>query len=124
MHKTFADESRRIKKLLSFHSRPRLHSHINHVHSAFFDSQTETIITQHSNTFPSLDLSKSLAVKGDGNSYQLTITLVSFPMASLVILVVVMIHISFANAKISVTKQFAAFIGRNFELTFPRRGKP
>ena len=69
MHKIFFDESRRIKKLLSSHSRPRLHSHINHVHSAFFDSQTETIITQHSNTFPSLDFSKSLVVKGDGKHY-------------------------------------------------------
>ena len=44
-------------------------------------------------------------------------------MASLVILVVALIHISFENAKIIVTKKFVAFIDRNLGIVFPRHGK-
>ena len=54
---------------------------------------------------------------------QLTDTLVRFPIASLVVLVMVLIHMYFANAKVSMTTQFVKFIGRNFGLTFLRRGK-
>ena len=35
VHKTLADEAKRIKKLLSSHLHPRSHSHITNVHSYF-----------------------------------------------------------------------------------------
>ena len=69
IQKTLAHESRIIKKLLSSHSHSRSHSNLNHAHSLFSNSQAETTITQHSNTSPSLDLSKYLVVIGDGNVY-------------------------------------------------------
>ena len=44
-------------------------------------------------------------------------------MTFLVVLVVDLICISFANKIFSVTKQFGPFTPRNFGITFPRRGK-
>ena len=69
MHKTFADESRRVKTLSSSHLHPRSNFNLNHLHSYFSNSQAETTIIQHSNTSPSLDFSKPLVVKGDGKIY-------------------------------------------------------
>ena len=53
----------------------------------------------------------------------LMVALVNFLMASLVALVVTLLHISFANAKIVVITQLVKFIDTNFELTFPRQEK-
>ena len=69
VHKTLADEAKRIKKLLSSHLYPRSHSHITNAYSHFSNSQAETTITQHSDTSLSIDLSKSLVVKQDGKIY-------------------------------------------------------
>ena len=69
VHKTLADESRRVKTLSSSHLHPRSNSNLNHVHSYNSNSQAETTITQHFNTSPSLGLSKPLVIKGDSKSY-------------------------------------------------------
>ena len=53
----------------------------------------------------------------------LMVTLVNFLMASLVALVVTLLHISFANTKIIVITQLVKFIDRNFGITFPRQEK-
>ena len=65
-------------------------------------------------------------MKGDDKIYPrnpITVTLVSFLMASLVVLVVDLIRIYFANKKLSVTQQFSPFIGKDFGFIFPRGGK-
>ena len=66
---TLADESTRIKKLLSSYLNSCSYSYPNHIHSLFSNYQAETIITQYSNTSPSLDLTKLLVVKEGGKSY-------------------------------------------------------
>ena len=66
---TLADESTRIKKLLSSYLNSCSYSYPNHIHSLFSNYQAETTITQYSNTSPSLDLTKLLVVKEGGKSY-------------------------------------------------------
>ena len=67
-HKNLADESKKIKKLLSSHLSPRSHSTL--VGSEIYhysNSQAELIIAKHSDPVPSVDLSsKPLVVKKDG----------------------------------------------------------
>ena len=48
----------------------------------------------------------------------LIITLVNILMASLVVLAMDLVHISYANERITVIAQFAQFIDKNFRLTF------
>ena len=72
VHKTLADEAKRIKKLLSSHLHPRSHSH-SHVPNALShyssNSQAETTITRHSELPPLIDTPKPMVVKQDGKSY-------------------------------------------------------
>ena len=115
------------QKNLSSHLNPRSYSHPNHIHSHFYNSQAETTITQHSNPSPSLDLSKPLVVKGDGKIYPRNPTnsyVSKYTDGFFGYLGYGSDSLSFANAKMIVIKQFKVFIGRNFGLTFPRRGKP
>ena len=55
--------------MLSFHLNYRSHSHCNHVHFHFSNLQAETVNTQYSNTYPSLDFTKPLVVQGRDKNY-------------------------------------------------------
>ena len=65
VHKIIVEESKRIKEVLYSNLNYRLHFNPNHVHSHFSNYQAETSVNQYSNSSPSFDSSKPLAVKGD-----------------------------------------------------------
>ena len=69
VHKTLADEEKRIKKLLSSHLRPRSHSHVPNALSQYSsNSQAETSITRHSELPPPIDTPRLMVVKQGGKS--------------------------------------------------------
>ena len=70
VHKTLADEAKRIKKLLSTHLHPRSHQHVPNALSHYTsNSQAETTITRHSDRTSSIDTPRPMVVKQDGKSY-------------------------------------------------------
>ena len=70
-HKNLADESKRIKKLLSTHLPPRSHSTlVSSENYHYSNSQAELTIAKHSDPVPSVySSSKPLVVKKDGQNY-------------------------------------------------------
>ena len=72
------------------------------MHSQFFNSQAETTITHHSNTSPSLNLSKPLVVKRDDKIYPRNPTngyVTNFYDGFLVVLVVLLLSNIFRECK-------------------------
>ena len=70
-HKNLADESKRIKKILSSHLSPRSYATlIGSGNCHYSNSEAELTIAKHSDPVPSVNSSsKPLVVKKDGQSY-------------------------------------------------------